>query len=82
MAHTLVYDASIVGDLELPTAQLRSIKTPTLLVYGSESPAFLGTAARALAQALPTGHARALDGQTHDIVPAALAPVLLEFFGG
>jgi hypothetical protein len=42
----------------------------------------LGTAATALAQALPTGHVRALDGQTHDIVPAALAPVLLEFFGG
>lgn len=82
MAHTLVYDASIVGDLELPTAQLRSIKTPTLVVYGSESPAFLGTAARALAQALPTGNVRALDGQTHDIVTAALAPVLLEFFGG
>jgi pimeloyl-ACP methyl ester carboxylesterase len=82
MARTLVYDASIVGDLELPTARLRSIKTPTLVVYGSESPAFLGTAARALALALPTGHVRALDGQTHDIVPAALAPVLLEFFGG
>jgi hypothetical protein len=24
---------------------------------------------------------RALEGQTHDIVPSALAPVLLEFFG-
>jgi pimeloyl-ACP methyl ester carboxylesterase len=83
IAHTLVYDASIVGDQELPTAaKLRSIKTPTLVVYGSESPAFMGNSARALAKALPDGRVRALDGQSHDIVPAALAPVLLEFFGG
>jgi pimeloyl-ACP methyl ester carboxylesterase len=80
-AHTLVYDASVVGDLRLPTARLRSIKAPTLVVYGSESPALMGAAAKALADALPDGHVRTLDGQAHDIVPAALAPVLLEFFG-
>lgn len=80
-AHTLVYEATIVGDLELPTAQLRSIQAPTLVVYGCESPAFMGNGAKALAAALPDGRVRALDGQTHDIVPAALAPVLLEFFG-
>jgi pimeloyl-ACP methyl ester carboxylesterase len=82
IAHTLVYDASIVGDLELPTALLRSIKAPTLVVYGGESPAFMGNAANALAKAVPDGHVRRLDGQSHDIDPAALAPVLLEFFGG
>lgn len=82
IAHTLVYDASIVGDLELPTAQLRSIKASTLVVYGGESPAFIGNAAKAVAKALPDGQIRALDGQSHDIVPTALAPVLLEFFAG
>jgi pimeloyl-ACP methyl ester carboxylesterase len=81
-AHTLVYEAAIVGDLTLPTARLRTIKTPTLVVYGTESPAFMGAGAQALAEALPDGHVRALAGQNHDIVPAALAPVLLEFFGG
>ncbi len=65
-----------------PMAQLRSIKTPTLVVFGSESPAFMGSGANALAKALPNGHVRALEGQTHDIVPSALVPVLLEFFGG
>ena len=80
-AHTLVYEATIVGDLTLPTEKLRSIKAPTLAVYGSASPAFMGNAAKALAAAIPGGRVRALDGQTHDIVPAALAPVLLEFFG-
>jgi pimeloyl-ACP methyl ester carboxylesterase len=81
-AHTLVYEALIVGDLELPTARLASIQVPTLAVYGTESPAFMGKGAKALAAALPDGRVRALAGQNHDIVPAALAPVLLEFFGG
>jgi len=81
IAHTLVYDATVVGDLTLPTDRLRTIKAPTLAVYGSHSPALMGPAAKALAGALPNGQARALDGQSHDIVPSALAPVLLEFFG-
>lgn len=79
-AHTLVYEATIVGDLELPVGRLSSIKTPTLVVYGGESPAFMGNGAMALAKALPDGRVRALDGQNHDIVPPALAPILLEFF--
>jgi hypothetical protein len=53
-----------------------------LVVYGGESPAFMGNGAKALSKALPNGHVRGLDGQTHDIVPSALAPVLLDFFGG
>src|SRR5260370_13693543 len=80
IAHTLVYDASIIGDHELPMAQLRSIRTPTLVLYGGHSPAFLGNSAKARAKALSDGHLRALAGQTHDIVPMAWAPVRLEFF--
>jgi pimeloyl-ACP methyl ester carboxylesterase len=81
-AHTLVYEASIVGDLTLPTAQLKSIHAPTLAVYGGAGPAFMGDGAKALAEALSDGRVRELDGQTHDIVPEVLAPVLLDFFGG
>jgi pimeloyl-ACP methyl ester carboxylesterase len=80
IAHTLVYDALVVGDLTLPAAQLRSIKAPTLVIYGTESPALMASAAKGLGEALPDGHVRALDGQTHDIVPTVLAPVLLDFF--
>jgi hypothetical protein len=36
-------------------------------------------AAEALADALPNGQVRILEGQTHDIVPSALGPVLKEF---
>lgn len=80
IAHTLVYDATLVGDLSLPAARLRSISAPTLVLYGSQSPALMGPAAKALAGALPKGRVRVLDGESHDISPGALAPILLEFF--
>jgi hypothetical protein len=36
--------------------------------------------AQALADALPRGQARILDGQTHDVDDAVLAPALKAFF--
>src|SRR5438445_9691955 len=81
IAHTLVYDATLVGDLRVPKDRLRSINAPTLAIYGSESPALMGPAAKALAEAILHGHVKRLDGQSHHIVPSALGPVLLEFFG-
>jgi pimeloyl-ACP methyl ester carboxylesterase len=83
IAHTLVYDATLVGDMTLPVAaRLRTIKAPTLVVYGGASPAFMGSAANVMAKTLPDGQVRGLEGQTHDIDPNILGPVLLEFFGG
>jgi hypothetical protein len=37
--------------------------------------------AQVLASILPAGQARTLEGQTHDLVPAVLVPVLEQFFG-
>jgi pimeloyl-ACP methyl ester carboxylesterase len=81
IAHTLVYDASIVGDLQLPLSRLPLIKVPTLVIYGGDSPTFMSNGAQALARTLPQGGVRALGGQNHDIVPSVLGPVLIEFFG-
>jgi alpha-beta hydrolase superfamily lysophospholipase len=78
MAHTLVYEATILGDRSLPTELAASIKTPTLVIAGGAS-LFMRAAAEALADALPHGRARILEGQTHDIVPSVLGPVLEEF---
>jgi pimeloyl-ACP methyl ester carboxylesterase len=80
IAHTLVYEGMLLGDQSLPVAQLRSIKAPTLVVYGSESPKPIRSAAKPLADTLPDGHLRALEGQSHDIDPSSLAPLLLDFF--
>jgi pimeloyl-ACP methyl ester carboxylesterase len=78
MAHTLVYEATILDDMSLPTELAASIATPTLLIAGGAS-LFMRAAAEALADALPHGQARILEGQTHDMVPSVLGPVLEEF---
>lgn len=80
IAHTLVYDATILGDGSLPTEQAGALTIPTLVVAGGASSA-MRDAALALADALPNGHARILEGLGHDIEPAVLGPVLEAFLG-
>lgn len=82
MAHTLAYDAAIMGDGSLPTEQLASVTVPTLVIDSTESPAWLRRAAKAVAGALSNAQHRSLEGQFHDVPPAVLAPVLEEFFAG
>jgi pimeloyl-ACP methyl ester carboxylesterase len=80
MAHTLVYETKIVGDGSVPTELAASVAAPTLVIAGGESFPYMREMAPALADAMPDARARVLEGQTHDIVPQALAPVLEEFF--
>jgi pimeloyl-ACP methyl ester carboxylesterase len=75
MAHTLVYEATILGDRSLPIDLASALTTPTLVVAGGASP-FMRAAAQALADVLPNGEARILEGQSHDIEPSVLGPVL------
>ena len=82
MAHTLAYDATIMGDFSLPTEQVTSVTAPTLVIAGEASFPFMRATAQALAGALPNGHALILEGQTHDVAPQVLAPVLEEYFLG
>ncbi len=82
IAHTLVYDAAVMGDYSLPTARLASVTVPTLVIAGAESDERLRRAAKAVADALPDARRRTLAGQTHDYAAEALAPVLDEFFAG
>src|SRR5258708_24489921 len=82
IAHTLVYDATLVGDMTLPMARLRTIEAPTLVVYGGASPAFMGRAANVMAKALPRGQVPRLEGRTHQPEPAARGPVRMALFGG
>jgi pimeloyl-ACP methyl ester carboxylesterase len=82
VAPTLAYDNAIMGDGSVPTDRLTSIPVPTLVMAGGASPAFMQDAAQAVAHALPNAKRRTLEGQTHDVAPQVLAPVLLEFFQG
>ncbi len=82
IAHTLAYDATIIGDLSLPAGLIASIETPALVLSGDRSSPFMRAAAHAVAAALPNGRLCELAGQSHDINPAATAPVLAEFLAG
>jgi pimeloyl-ACP methyl ester carboxylesterase len=80
LAHTLAYDARIMGDYRIPVDRAADVKVPTLVVAGGADMPWMRDTASALAEALPDGRTRILDGQGHDVDPIVLAPVLREFF--
>jgi pimeloyl-ACP methyl ester carboxylesterase len=82
VAPTLAYDAAALGEeAALPTEKAAKIIVPTLIMDGgaTEFP-FMRVTAVALAKAIPNAQHRTLEGQTHEVAPEALAPVLIEFF--
>ena len=81
MAHTLLYDLTILGDRSVLLERSSAIGVPTLVAGGEKSPKGLHDAVTAVAAALPNACSRFLAGQDHNISSAALAPVLVEFFG-
>ena len=81
IAHTLAYDAAVVGeDGAVPTQRAARVAVPALVMDGGASFPFMHTAATALAEAMPHAQHRTLEGQTHEVDVDVLAPVLVEFF--
>ncbi|HEV8534304.1 MAG TPA: alpha/beta hydrolase [Candidatus Limnocylindria bacterium] len=84
VAHTLAYDGTVMGDTmsgkPLSTGRWARVTVPTLVIDGGASPEWARHAVQALADQLPNAERRTLEGQTHDVDPKALAPVLQEFF--
>ncbi len=80
IAPTLAYDDQVLTGGRIPRDLAATITIPALVVGGGSSPHGLQQAAKATADALPTAEHRTLEGQTHDVAPDALAPVLVEFF--
>jgi pimeloyl-ACP methyl ester carboxylesterase len=80
LAHTLAYDARIMGDYSLPAHAAGQVKVPALVVAGGADMPWMRETAEALAKALPDAQLRLLDGQGHNVDDAVLAPVLIEFF--
>ena len=81
VAHTLVYDTTIMADQEsLLAERAPSVAAPALVMDGGASPPWMHNAAQALAERLPNSRRRTLEGQTHQAAPEALTPVLVEFF--
>jgi hypothetical protein len=82
LAHTLAYDAEIMGDYELPTGRIAKVTVPTLVLDGGASFDWMGQTAQTTVDALPDGRRQTLAGQGHDVDPAVLAPALAAFFAG
>jgi pimeloyl-ACP methyl ester carboxylesterase len=82
VAPTLAYDhAAILGEpWSVPAGLAARVSVPALVMAGDASLAFMPDAARVLSQAIPQGQFRTLKGQTHEVNPGALAPVLADFF--
>jgi pimeloyl-ACP methyl ester carboxylesterase len=80
VAPTLAYDDAIMGNGSPPVAIIKKVNTPTLVIDGGASPAFMHEAAQAIADGLARGQQRSLEGQTHAYQPEVLAPVLVEFY--
>jgi pimeloyl-ACP methyl ester carboxylesterase len=84
VAHTLPYDTSYTAPLQrgrpYPEGRWGGVRVPVAVIDGGKSPAWMRTAMRALAKALPGATYTTLPGQTHLVKPAALAPVLTDFF--
>jgi pimeloyl-ACP methyl ester carboxylesterase len=84
LAHTLAYDGTVLGDTlsgnPLPAQRWASATMPTLVMAGGASPDWMRATAQAVAEALPNAQYRALEGQTHQVSPETIAPVLDEFF--
>jgi pimeloyl-ACP methyl ester carboxylesterase len=82
IAPTLAYDhTAIMGrDGSIPIERVAGIRVPTLVMAGGSGAPFMLATAKTLSQVIPGARLQTLDGQTHNVDPGALAPVLEEFF--
>ena len=84
IAPTLAYDSEIMGDISrggtIPADQASSVTIPALVLSGGASPAWMIAVGRQIADTMPNGRHRVLEGQEHVVAPEVLAPVLAEFF--
>ena len=86
-APTLLYDPYEVMSARsrggrTPAEQAREVSVPALVLAGGASPAWMVDASRELADALPRGRLRVLEGEGHVAPPEVLTQVLTEFVTG
>ncbi len=83
IAPTIAYDAAALGaEAAVPADRAAALAVPTLVLTGSDTFPFMPVSADTLASAIPNAQRRTLQGQTHEVKPDALAPLLVEFFAG
>ncbi|MEA2550042.1 MAG: hypothetical protein QOE42_2640 [Chloroflexota bacterium] len=79
IAHTLAYDARVMGDYSVPTATAAKIAVPTLILTGGASFPFFKPTAAALVDAMPDARTAELPEQQHNVDPTVLGPAMADF---
>ena len=83
MAHTLPYDATVVGaDRSVPVERAASINSKVLVMDGGASRKvmpFMQATADTIARAIPGAQRHTVEGQGHNVSADAIAPILIEF---
>ena len=79
VAHTLPYDAAVMGNWNVPTNRAATVRVPALVMAGGKTQKRLLDAAEILADAIPGARRLTLKGQTHNVDPRVLAPVVTGF---
>ena len=84
MAPTLAYDSEVMGDLgrdgTIPVDQASRVTVPALVLTGGADYPWMTDVGRRLAEVMPDGRHRVLEGQEHVVPPEVLVPALAEFF--
>ena len=84
IAPTLAYDSEVMGDIgrdgTIPVDQASRVIVPALVLTGGADYPWMTDVGRQLADALPNGRHRVLEGQEHAVPPEVLVPELAEFF--
>jgi pimeloyl-ACP methyl ester carboxylesterase len=79
IAHTLAYDARVMGDYSVPTATAARVAGPALILTGGASFPFFKPTADALVAAMPNARTAVLEGQEHNVDAAVLADAMQAF---
>ncbi|MFB8280442.1 alpha/beta fold hydrolase [Nocardia colli] len=86
-AHTLAYDAAVLGDGRPPLDRLAHVRQPVLVLTGDDRPAgaaqwiaALDDAADTIAAHVPHAERQTVKGQGHVADPHAVAPILERFY--
>jgi pimeloyl-ACP methyl ester carboxylesterase len=79
IAHTLAYDARVMGDYSVPTATAARVTVPTIILTGGASFALFKPTAEALVAAMPNARTEVLDGQEHNVDPMVLGEAMNAF---
>lgn len=80
VAHTLLYDLDVMGDLTFPKGLAANNTSPVLVIGGEKSPERLANGVKNVAKHVPHSETLFLKGQTHSVDMKVLAPELIRFF--